>query len=177
MAHTALVVVDMQNGFFNDNTRHILPFVQRLVGDDRWDVLAFTRFVNRPDSGYVRWMGWSRFMAPPEIDIIDPLRPLARDVFDKCGYSAFTPEFCRFISERETQKLVLCGVATDGCVLKTAIDAFERGIEPVVVVDACASHAGPEIHEAGLTLLRRFVGGRQLRTTAEVLGLDDKEPK
>ena len=61
--------------------------------------------------------------------------------------------------------------------LKTAIDAFERGIEPVVVVDACASHAGREIHEAGLTLLRRFVGGRQLRTTAEVLGLDDKEPK
>jgi len=63
--------------------------------------------------------------------------------------------------------LVLCGIATDGCVLKTAVDAFERGIEPVVVVDACASHAGNAVHEAGLLLLGRFIGAGQLRSVAD----------
>jgi nicotinamidase-related amidase len=63
--------------------------------------------------------------------------------------------------------LVLCGIATDGCVLKSAVDAFERGIEPVVVTDACASHAGREIHEAGLLLLARFIGPGQLKSAAD----------
>ncbi|WP_280431477.1 isochorismatase family protein [Nocardia brasiliensis] len=38
-------------------------------------------------------------------------------------------------------RLILCGIATDACVLKTALDAFERGYVPWVVRDAVASNA------------------------------------
>jgi len=52
--------------------------------------------------------------------------------------------------------------------LKSAVDAFERDIEPVVITDACASHAGGAVHEAGLLLLGRFIGKDQLRLAAEL---------
>ena len=76
---------------------------------------------------------------------------------------AFTDAFARHLEAHAVARLVLCGVATDGCVLKTAVDAFERGVEPIVVVDACASHGGTAAHEAGLLLLGRFIGKDQLK--------------
>ncbi len=56
---------------------------------------------------------------------------------------------------------------TDICVLKTAVDAFERDLSPWVLKDACASHAGPEAHDAGLLITERFIGANQIiRTTS-----------
>ena len=44
----------------------------------------------------------------------------------------------------------------------TAVDLFQNGFRPVVLADACASHAGPDYHEAGLRLLERLIGRRQI---------------
>jgi nicotinamidase-related amidase len=155
-----LLVVDVQNGFVNEHTRHIIDVVNALIGafSGRGEQVAFTRFVNIPGSGHERWMGWTRFMHEPEN---------ALDAAVVTGYTAFTPEFEEHVRRERIQRLVLCGIATDGCVLKSAVDAFERGIEPVVVTDACASHAGREIHEAGLLLLARFIGPGQLKSAAD----------
>jgi nicotinamidase-related amidase len=165
---TALLVVDMQNGFVNHNSEHIVPNIRRLLERGGWDKIVFTRFINQPDSSYVRWIGWSRFMESPETDIIEPLRPYAKKIIDKHGYSAFVPSLAKILEGR-IERVVICGVATDGCVLKTAVDAFEREIEPVVVTDACASHAGATIHDAALLLIPRFIGRKQVRTTEDIL--------
>ena len=166
-----LIVVDMQIGFLNDKTKHIVSNVRRLAkaACTRSTAIAFTRFINRPESGYVKWIHWSRFMEKPEIDVIPQLVQYAKNVFDKHGYTAFTEDFERFLTEYAVDQVVICGVATDGCVLKTAVDAFERGIEPIVVHDACASHADKSVHEAGKLLLRRFIGKGQLQTVEQVL--------
>ena len=164
-----LLVVDVQNGFVNEHTRHVIEPINRLIGafSERGEPVAFTRFVNRPDSGYERWIGWTRFMHGPENDLYDAIDARAGPVFVKHGYTAFTPELESYLREQQVERLVLCGIATDGCVLKSAVDAFERGIEPVVVTDACASHGGSEIHEAGLLLLGRFIGAGQLKSVAD----------
>jgi len=169
-AGSMLLVVDVQNGFVNDHTRHVVGIINKLIGAfaDRGDAVAFTRFVNTPDSGYARWIGWTRFMQGPENNLFDALDVGTAPVFVKHGYTAFTPEFESYLREQRITRLVLCGIATDGCVLKSAVDAFERGIEPVVVTDACASHAGRELHEAGVLLLGRFIGTRQLKSVADL---------
>lgn len=168
-ARSMLLVVDVQNGFVNEHTRQVIEAVNRLIGafSGRSEPVAFTRFVNTPGSGYARWIGWTRFMQGPENDLFDALDVGDSPVFVKHAYTAFTPEFEKHLREHRIERLVLCGIATDGCVLKSAVDAFERGIEPVVVTDACASHAGREIHEAGLLLLGRFIGTRQLKSLAD----------
>ena len=60
----------------------------------------------------------------------------------------------------------ICGIDTESCVLKTAVDAFERDLTPWIVEDACASHAGPEPHYAGLLVARRFIGRSQIISAA-----------
>ena len=67
------------------------------------------------------------------------------------------------------QNLVICGIATESCVCKTAVDAFERGFTPWVLTDAIARHAGPAVHGAGLLVISRFIGARQLVASSAVI--------
>jgi nicotinamidase-related amidase len=53
--------------------------------------------------------------------------------------------------------------------LKTAIDSFERGIEPIIIEDACFSHGGQQAHDAGIFLLKRNIGKNQIQMTDEVI--------
>jgi nicotinamidase-related amidase len=170
-----LTVIDMQNGFLGPRSQHILPSVLRLVQEfeQRTLPVVFTRFHNLENSQYERLIGWRRLRSSPEIDISPELQQYADAVIDKEIYSAFTPAFDAMVAQRGWQYIVLCGVATDGCVLKTAVDAFERGLTPIVVTDACASHAGEDIHRAGLLLLERFIGKNQLMNTSALLSTID----
>ncbi len=73
------------------------------------------------------------------------------------------------IADGGYETLLLIGIATDGCVLKTAVDAFEQGLTPIVLSDLCASHAGNQVHEAGLLLIGRFIGKDQIISSKELL--------
>ncbi len=169
-----LVVVDMQNGFVNERSRHGIPTVVDLVG--RWQQAGgdtiFTRFLNYPHSPYERLIGWSRLQASPETDIVDELVPYldqARAVIDKPIYTLFTEEGAKVVREGGWTDLIFCGIATESCVLKSAVDAFEMGYTPWVVRDASASHDGQATHEAGLLVIGRFIGGGQLIEAASLI--------
>lgn len=166
-----LLVVDMQNGFMPAKCQHIVPVVSGLIEhfNAQNKPVVFTRFINIPESGYVKWIRWSRLMTEPEINIIPELQQYVQKTFDKNYYTAFTDEFSSYIKENEIERVYICGVATDSCVLKSAIDAFEKGIEPLVIKDACYSHAGDEAHNAGLYLLSRNIGKYQIIESQQVL--------
>jgi nicotinamidase-related amidase len=66
------------------------------------------------------------------------------------------------LERRKISEVFLCGIETDCCVLKTAVDLFEHHYRPVVLSSACASRAGKENHEAGLKILRRMIGNEQV---------------
>jgi len=160
MASGCLFIIDVQRGFVNEWTREIPEKVAGL--QDRFDTVVATRFVNPEGSFYRSLIGWTRF-APGSDDTTLAFRP--RDdalVVDKAQYSCLVPAVETLLAERQIGRVHLCGIATDNCVLKTAVDLFERGIEPVVLADYCASHGGPDCHQAGLLLLRRFIGAGQV---------------
>lgn len=176
---TLLVVIDMQHGFLNERSRHVVPRVVSLL--DAWRQVGgeviFTRFHNAPGSPYERLIHWTRLQGPPDTDIVSELRPYAggaADVIDKPHYTLFTSEGIEAVRKGGWHDLVFCGAATDGCVLKSAVDAFEQDYTPWVLTDACASHAGAQAHEAGLTLLRRFIGRDQLVDSAGLLARLDR---
>ncbi|MBN4004123.1 isochorismatase family cysteine hydrolase [Nostoc sp. LPT] len=167
-----LLVVDMQNGFISEKCRHIIPTVIKLIEQflAAGKLVKFTRFINTADSNYVNLIHWSRLMQESETSIIDELQPyINNNIFDKPYYSAFTENFSIFILLNQISKIYFCGVATDSCILKTAIDSFERGIEPVIIEDACSSHGGQQAHDAGIFLLKRNIGKNQIKMTDEVL--------
>ena len=167
LAKSVLVVVDVQNGFVSSKSAPIVTRVADVVR--RWEEFGgatlFTRFVNYPESPYERLIHWSRMQEPPETDIVDDLIEASRravKVLDKPIYFLFTDEGAAVVADHGWTDLVIVGIATESCVLKTACDAFERGLTPWGVTDAVYSHAGQEPHEAGLLVTGRFIGRRQL---------------
>lgn len=168
-----LVVVDMQNGFITEHSQPVVPVIVDLVR--RWQAgrgdVVFTRYLNYPCSPFERLIGWTKMADSPETDFVPELVPYLNShmpVVDKHIYTLFTPEGTRLVDEHGWTDLYLCGIDTDSCVLKTAVDAFERNLTPWILKDACASHAGPEAHAAGLFIAGRFIGTNQIIPTSSL---------
>jgi len=171
---SALIVVDVQNGFVSPNSAHIVPVIADLVRQwaDLGRPYVMTRFINEPGSPFETILDWHRLSGPPEATIVPELQELvpgAVAVIDKPIYSMFTNEGTALVREHGWRNIVVAGIATESCVLKTAVDAFELGLIPWLVEDASYSHAGREAHEAGCLVARRFIGASQLVPASEVV--------
>ncbi len=173
MNKTTLVVVDVQNGFIREPSRPVVPVIAEFT--ERWQAAGgatvFSRFINTPDSAFARMIQWTKVQESPEIDIVDELTAAASRataVIDKPGYTVFSPEGVEIFGRGGWTDLLICGIATESCVCKTAVDAFELGYTPWVLTDASASHAGQEAQDAGMLVIRRFIGAGQMITTRDV---------
>lgn len=175
LATAALLVVDVQRGFVTPATEQVVaPIVDLAAAWQRAGGLVLcTRFVNRPGSQWERLLDWAELCELPSIELEPRLQPFAdpAHTFDKHRYGALTGELRAVLAEHGVTTLVICGIDTDGCVLASAIAAFDAGFRPLVVADCCASSGGPALHEAGLLLLRRLLGRRQLVPSAGSLRL------
>ncbi|MGE0651600.1 MAG: cysteine hydrolase family protein [Alphaproteobacteria bacterium] len=156
-----LIIIDVQRGFINPATAHVPARVEALQG--RYGTIVATRFVNPEGSAHRRLIGWARF-APGSDDtaLAFTARADAR-IVEKHVYSCLTDEVRSLINAAGAGEVHLCGIATDNCVLASAIALFEAGYTPVVLGDACASHAGSDCHDWGLRILRRLIGAKQVR--------------
>ena len=165
-----LVVIDMQNGFVNEHTRHVIGNVKVLLDccSSHSIHTVFTRFINSPGSPFERLLGWDKVQCAPETEIVDELRGLVDIRIDKNYYSALTRELISLTQEHGWHTIILCGIATESCVLKTAVDAFESGLRPIVIQDACASDLGEGAHKAGLIVMENMLGTAQIMTVAQL---------
>ncbi len=160
MAGECLLIVDVQRGFINSWTAHVPTAVEALQRD--YQRVIVTRFYNPPGSFYRRLIGWQRFGKESADFALAFAPPAGAPVLDKPTYTCVTPAFLEDLAGWRVGRVDICGIATDNCVLKCAVDLFEAGVEPVVLAAACGSHGGPECHKAGLLLLGRFIGTRQV---------------
>ena len=159
-----LIVVDVQRGFLNDYTAHVPDRIARLVGAAGYDPVYFTRFVNVPDSPYHRLLAWHDCAGPPETDLAPEIAALAtpETTFTKPSYTGLPPELVETLRANGTERVTIVGIDTDMCVLKVAMDVFDLGLEPIILVDCCASTAGLLAHLGGLATLSRNIGPNQL---------------
>lgn len=155
-----LLVVDMQPVFgapaspwctpgFDLCAARIADMVE--VYDNR---VLFTRFIPPPEpSGAWRsyYDLWSFALEPGTARLwdLDP-RWRGRPAVDSARFAKWR-EAAGLIPPDAT--IVLCGVATDCCVLGTAVEAVDDGRHVRLVADACAA-ATPALHEAALAVMR-----------------------
>ena len=162
----ALVIVDVQNGFINDFTKHIPKRILELIDRNQYSPILFTRFINNTPGGpYPRFMDWHACAEPPETEIVDEIASIAsgNTTFDKHGYAGIPDELGDYLQEHHIERVTVVGIDTDMCVLKVAMDIFDLNIEPVVLIDCCASTSGLQSHLAGLAVLARNIGADQLQ--------------
>jgi nicotinamidase-related amidase len=162
-----LLVVDVQRCFINTFTRHIPNRISRLLDMGDYAPVLWTRFVNTPGSPYQKLLRWHECSEAPDTEVVEELVARARpeDVYVKEGLTGVPEELAARLKQERFEQLSLVGIDTDMCVLKVAMDVFDLGIEPVVLVDCCASTGGLQSHLAGLSILSRNIGPHQLRFT------------
>jgi ureidoacrylate peracid hydrolase len=92
------------------------------------------------------------------VKVIEELGPQATDVVvEKRMMSGFFGSDLDFtLRQMGVQSLIVVGVATVGCVLKTAMDALELGYEVMVPADCCATPFSTEYHEMALKIFGIF---------------------
>ncbi|MBR1991970.1 MAG: cysteine hydrolase [Bacteroidales bacterium] len=156
----ALLIVDVQNGFVNEKTKHIPRLVEKLQYN--YDLVIATRFINLPDSPFRRLIKWNRLSpGTNEIDLaFKPKEGIV--VVDKYIYSCIDETFLRLLEDKGIEAVDICGIDTDICVTKCAVDLFERNMTPYVLRDYCATHADADIQEAALVILARYIGKSQI---------------
>ncbi|NKB37514.1 MAG: isochorismatase family protein [Gammaproteobacteria bacterium] len=179
---TALLVIDMQNGFCKTegsaaklgfDIQQCLDAIQpnlKIIDAARAKQLPiiYTRLLWRPDyrdggvltDELMPALAESQFCAAGtwDAELIDDIKCHDSDfIVDKNRYSGFygTP-LQSILTSHDIRSLVICGVTTNVCVETTARDASQRDYRTFIVGDACGEIA-PERHEWALaTLDTRF---------------------
>ena len=94
-----LLVIDVQNDFINDNTRVILPKIEKLVNAREFDDIAFTRFINDVDSNWYKKLNYKGCINKEQQAIAIDTQDYK--VFDKKIYSALNNELENYIKTKE----------------------------------------------------------------------------
>jgi len=58
----ALLVIDVQNGFINNHTKHIVVKIRKLLETQWFDFIVFFKFVNNLDSNFTKVINYHGLM-------------------------------------------------------------------------------------------------------------------
>ncbi|MCX8176240.1 MAG: cysteine hydrolase [Candidatus Bathyarchaeota archaeon] len=171
MSENAVLVIDMQKDNVGRFCLHIIPKIKILASKAREkgfpvvyvcdtrlrDDPMFTRF-NLPPHTIKGTSGW---------EVIDEISPEKDDIIvEKPRLSAFYASNLDFLLRyKRIKTLIISGIRTEGCVLKTIMDGLELGYEIILPVD-CVASPSKENHEATLKILNFFL---VKKTTVEEL--------
>jgi nicotinamidase-related amidase len=153
-SRTAVVVVDMQNGFCHPDGTLYAPPSEEAVGPvtdlvsrarDAGARIVYTRDVHPPEQFddthyYDEFERWGEHVVEGtwEAELIDELAVRDGDlVVEKHTYDAFyRTQLEGWLRARGVDDLLLCGTLANVCVLHTAGSAGLRDFRPVLVTDA-----------------------------------------
>ena len=154
-----LLIIDMQKAFMNRKTTKLVKKIEKLINDKVYDKVAFTKFVNSLDSNFVRDLNYYKCIKDDNKLAISTKE---NKVFIKKTYSAFNDDLKKYLTENNINKIYLCGLETDACVLKTALDLFENEYDFYVLKDFCGCTNGKRAHLNAIKILQKNIGKKRV---------------
>ena len=175
MANVVLVV-DMVNGFMKpghnlycgDDARKIIPNVQRLIEEERskGSQVFFICDTHDPDDLEFQMFPVHCVEGTEEAEVIAELAAYEGETLRKRRYSAFfETDLARRLDELKPDKVIVCGVCTDICVMHTTADARNRDYPVEVPVD-CVATFDSEAHKYALEHMEKILGAALVGQTA-----------
>ena len=167
-----VIVVDMQRGFLEegnplfcgDKARQIIPNVQKLLAEEvtKGSTLFFTADTHDPDDKEFQMFPAHCVRGTAEVEIVPELSEFVEKgtVIPKTRYSGFFgTDMEQRLAELASEKLIVCGVCTDICVMHTVADARNRDYAVEVPRD-CVASSDPEAHEFALKHMEKVLGAK-----------------
>ena len=156
--NTCLLIIDVQQGFINSNTKHIPNLVEE--EQKKYQDIFISKFSNPPKSLFRKLLNWHE-MDKDSSGYELAFKPVERAVIiEKEVYSIVNPKFLKKIKGKD--EIHIAGIDTDACVLYSAIGLFDKGHKVKVLGPLCGSSAGEEYHRMGLKFLIRSIGKNQV---------------
>lgn len=131
-----LLVVDMQKGFLkNENYLNLSNKIQSLINNNNYDKILFTKFKNDilKNSFYQEKLGWHKLTTQEEQDFSINI-PKNSIILEKYGYG-ITPNDIDKLKSLNITEIDICGVQAEACVYAIALDLWDNGIYPNILID------------------------------------------
>ena len=167
-----VLVVDMVRGFLEpghnlycgDDSRRIIPQVHQLLERERraGSEVLFVCDHHDPDDLEFQIFPVHCVKGTQEPLVIPELAEFVTEtnVIPKNRYSGFfNTDLAQRLERLKPDKLIICGVCTDICVLHTTSDARNRDY-PVEVPADCVATFDPNAHQWALRHLEKILGAR-----------------
>ena len=166
-----VLVVDMLKGFlesghnlYHEESRRIIPHSRELVEREKaaGSEILFVSDHHDPDDLEFNIFPVHCVIGTEETLVIPELSEFVTvaNVIPKKRYSGFfNTDLADRLEALAPEKLLVCGVATNVCVLHTTSDARNRDYEVEVYSD-CVSGPDPEAHKWALSHCQRVLGAK-----------------
>jgi len=181
-----VIVIDMLKGFLEKGYplycgqagRRIIPSVQKLLGREiaQGSKILYLCDQHDPDDLEFQKFPPHCITGTTESELIPELTPYPGEIIAKTRYSGF---FDTLLKERlealQPEKMIICGVCTDICILHTVAEARNRDYEVEVPVDCVASfnQAG---HNFALEHMEKILGANLVRAVEVKVASPHFEP-
>lgn len=169
----AVLVLDMLRGFFEEvcplyisaKARRIIPNIQSLLEEElaQNSKVFFICDQHDPDDVEFKMFPPHCVAGTAETEVIPELAKYRGEIITKRRYSGFfsTPLETK-LKEIKPEKLIICGVMTNICVLHTVADARNRDYEVEVPLD-CVASPDETMHEFALEHMEKVLGAKLTR--------------
>lgn len=152
-----LLIIDVQQAFINKYTKSLPEKIEKYVSNNFYDYIALSKFVNNLNSNYYKKLKYKNCINDEQTKIV--LKNINYNiVIEKSTYSAYNDKLANFINDNKIDEIYICGLDTDACVLKTALDLFERNYNVYVLKNYCASSSGRQYHNMAIKILSVEIG-------------------
>jgi len=169
----AVLVVDMLRGFLEEGcalycgeqTRKIIPDIQKLLEAEigRGSKIFFICDSHDPDDLEFKMFPPHCISGTPEVEVIPELSKFPGEIIRKKRYSAFfKTQLEEKLKQLKPDKLIVCGVLTDICVLHTIADARNRDYDIEVPVN-CVAALDEKTQQFALEHIEKVLGAKLTR--------------
>ena len=169
MVNTVLVV-DMLRGFMEEGyplslgagARKIIPNIQKLLEREieSGSKIFFICDSHEPDDLEFKMFPPHSIAGTEEAEIIPELSKYPGEVIQKKRYSGFYgTDLDAKLQQLKPDKLIICGVLTNICIMHTVADARNRDYEVEIPLD-CVASPDEEAHRFALEHMDKVLGAR-----------------
>ncbi len=169
----AVLVIDMLRGFLEEGyplyigkeARNIIPNIQGLLERElaRGSKIFFVCDSHDPDDLEFKMFPPHCIAGTAETEVIPELAKYPGEIIPKKRYSAFfNTKLEEKLKKLKPDKIVVCGVLTDICVMHTVADARNRDYAVEVPVD-CVAALDEKTQQFALSHIEKVLGARLTR--------------